>query len=112
MILQKFKNWWGNVDENFKRVILTLIFSVTVVLLAILIYYVFFKTRIPETPPFPPTTLPGGTLPVTDIRDILRQHGVPVGEEPIPTLTPSELKPDLVAQGGRTFAEPRGFADV
>ena len=113
-MIQQLRNWWGNWDENYKRAVLTLLFSACVVFLAYAIYFVFFKPR-PTIEPAAPVALPNLDLPATDIRDILQKRGIPTeGIETAPsgTLPLSKLKPDRVAKGGRTLATPRVYANT
>lgn len=114
-MFNRLTTWWENWNENYKKAILTLLFSIIAVLLAYVTYYVFFRP-IPQTrKQIIPKPLPVGTLPVTDIRDILDKRGIPT-EAPAaptpPTLPPTLIKPSAVAKGGRTIATPRLYTNA
>lgn len=110
LLLNRIRSWWQNFDENYKRVALTILFSITVAFLAYAVYYVFFKPAPPARTIGLITEIPITSLPGADIRDILEQKGII--EEPAakPTLPASKIKIDTVAQGKKTLAKPQVYA--
>jgi hypothetical protein len=113
-MFQQLRNWWENLDDNYKKVILTLLFSACVASLAYAIYFVFFKPR-QIIEPATPVALPNLDLPIPDIRDVLQNRGIPTegtATSPVGTLPLSELKPDTIAKGGRTLAVPRVYTNT
>ena len=112
-MLNNLRSWWENFYENYKRVILTILFSIIVAFLAYTIYYVFFKPKPPAPTIGLPIEIPITTLPLADIRAILEERGIPIEEKiEVPALPLSELKPDAIAQGGRTLAKPQVYTSA
>lgn len=116
-MIQKLRNWWEDLNENYKRIALSIAFAVLVIFLIYAIYYVFFKQA--AAPGTETGTSPiggaGTTLPVTDIRDILEQKGIVVEQEPgaevaliLPTAEDIEISE--VAGGGMTLAKPKIYS--
>lgn len=102
-------SWWQNLNENYQRLILSILFSITVVILGYTIYYIFFKPT-----PGAPGTGNRALQPTTELPSSgQRQPALPGTEEPgttngalpisgyIPT-TP----PDQIANGNKTYASP------
>ncbi|MBI4359926.1 MAG: hypothetical protein HY564_02445 [Candidatus Jacksonbacteria bacterium] len=107
-MFKALRAWWNNLNENYKRIILSVFFGVIALGLGYGIYYVFFRAPFAGIPGEPGERRPIGTLPPgSDIREILRERGIEVEEEP-PILPPGEPTPppDDIAQGGRTLATP------
>lgn len=107
-MLNKLRARWNNLNENYKRIVLSVLFGIIALGLAYAIYYVFFRAPFPGIPSEPEEPQPTGVLPPeADIREILRRRGIKVEEEP-PILPPREPvpPPDEIAEGGRTLATP------
>ena len=87
---------------------MSVLFGITVIILAYGIYYVFFRAQFPSATREPIERQPTGTLPpTTDIREILRERGIQVGEEkPTLPISGEVTLPDIIAEGGKTLAVP------
>ena len=107
-MFNKIRSWWQNINENYKRIILSVLFGITVIILAYGIYYVFFRAQFPSATREPIERQPTGTLPpTTDIREILRERGIQVDEEkPTLPISGEVTLPDIIAEGGKTLAVP------
>lgn len=102
-----FQNKWQNLDEVYKKLILSVLFILLTAFFSYLIFIFFFKSK--EAPKTSPVGLPDqyGRLPTADLQDILAQRGVSeeeLAETAPPALPPARERPTEIAQGGKTFA--------
>lgn len=115
-MLERFGVWWDNLNENYRRMIMALAFSLVIVILLYLVYIIFFKSaREVEPVAATPVTVGGGaTLPINDIRAILEREGILPATSAAglrPTLPPlQEVLPDKIANGGMTLTTPALYA--
>lgn len=115
-MLNKIRAWWDDLNENYKRLLLTVGFTLLIILLGFLIYYLFFRPRPATLPGETPIGTTGTITPITDIREILENQGIPITEEgQIPPTTGvqlprEEVLPAVIADGSMTLAEPQVYS--
>lgn len=107
VIIDNLREKWDALDENVKRIIMAISFLVIGILLAWLVYMVFFAPSFVSPPP-PPERKTGelpGEVPFDETPDIGRVPGTGVGTLPEEEAEPAlyeALKADDIAKGGLT----------
>jgi len=113
-MLNNLASSWENLDENYKKIILSILFSAVVCVLGYALYYVFFRPqKLPTAIQKVPETIPT-TLPSAQIRNLLKQkeQKAPETESIVPALPKSKKQPDQIAQGGFTQAVPQIYTNA
>ena len=102
-------SWWQNLNENYQRLILSILFSITVIILGYIIYYIFFKP-IPNAPGTRRVVAP----PTTELPSSGKRPSGSAGTEgegaenqtlPVAGSVPI-APPDEIASGNKTYAVP------